>query len=980
MAETLEFRLLGPIDLISDGQSVLPGGSRQRDLLALLLLEANRTVSTDRLIDRLWEGAPPATAAPALQVYVAKLRKLLDKGDPARIVTANGGYRLEVDEPSIDSERFEQLARQGHDALRAGSVRTAAATLHRALELWRGDALADVRHLDGAMIEATRLEELRARALGDRIDADLGVGHHSRLIAELEHLVEDHPLRERHWAQLMVALYRDGRQADALRTYQRAATTLGEELGIEPGPDLHHLEERVLLQDPTLSLIAADPAPPTNLERQITSFVGRSRELHRLTELVRERPLVTLIGPGGAGKTRLALKIGEDLLSSYAEGVWIVDLAPVGDPDHVPYKIAEALSVSEQPGVPIADTVRQHLEQRELLLVVDNCEHLLAATAALVRTLLSHCPLLSVLATSRERLGLDGETTWTVPPLGFPASDTEVISAGHHDAVDLFVERARLVDPEFDLDGANSLHVAEICRRLDGLPLAIELAAARVNVLSLADISRRLADRFSVLDRRSRFQPLRHATLGAAMRWSYDLLDDPERSLFCRLSVFSGRFTLEDAEDICTDEDLTQAHVLDVLARLVDKSLVVAHTADDGPARYALLETLRAFATQRQAETGDPEDIGFRHSHRFLLLAEKADVELQGGHQPEWLNRLEADHDNLRSAFDWLMRSGRTEDALRMGTALRWFWKIHDHVSEGSDRLERALEQDHKVAPTVRARALMAAGALWSSSDVSKAYALLEESRTLAAKADDELCQGLALGWLGLLDRIGNRLESSKARLTRALDLLESVGEAWAIAFVLGHLGVLAREQGALDEAADYHERALEIDRAMGNVQDEAWNLSGLGLVYLYQGESERAKALLEKSLMVHRDLGFDFETASMSILLAVSSARAGEPEQAATFLAEAAHLAHQLGSARLADAAYRARAAVALESGDPQRAVELLGTAERIRITNGLSRSMFQGLFERNEGQLRTLLTPEEFLTAWEAGRSTDEASGRVS
>lgn len=975
MAGQLEFRFLGPIDLMSDGRSILPGGSRQRDLLALLLLDANRTVSTDRLIDRLWAGTPPSTAVSALQVYVAKLRKLLN--NDARIVTGNGGYRLEVDDSAIDAVRFERFAQQGHEALGSGSIRTAAVTLRRALAEWRGDVLADVRHLDGAGVEVTRLEELRGRALGDRIDADLAAGNHSELIAELETLVEEHPLRERHWAQLMLALYRDGRQADALRAYRRAGTVLGEELGIEPGPDLGELEERILFQDPTLSLPAPDQAPATNLERQITSFIGRNREIARLAELVRERPLVTLTGPGGAGKTRLACRIGEDLVSSYAEGVWIVDLAPVVDGNQVPSRVAEALSISEQPGVPTVDTVRQFLEHRELLLIIDNCEHLLAAAATLVNTLLTTCPLLSVLATSRERLGLSGETTLTVPPLAFPAAGATTFSGGDHDAVDLFVARTRLVDPDFVLDDSNSAQVADICRRLDGLPLAIELAAARVNALSLGDISQRLTDRFAVLDRQSKFQPLRHATLRAATLWSYDLLDEPERALFRRLSVFNGRFTLEDAENICAGDDLHRSSVLEVLTRLVDKSLVVAHTMEDQPSRYALLETLRAFATEQQAVVDGSDDLKNRHARRFLLLAETAEVELQGGRQPEWLNRLDADHDNLRSAFDWLMESGRVEDALRMGTALRWFWKMHDHITEGSDRLERALDRSEPVAEALRARALMAAGILQSSSDVTRARALLEESRRLAAAAGDDVCQGLGLGWLGLLDRMEDRLERSEVNLTKALALLEAADEPWAIAFALGHLGVLAREQGALDAAADYHERALQIDRDSGNSQDEAWNLGGLGLVFLYQGENERARRFLDESRAVQRALGFDFETASMSILLGVTAARAGEPKQAETYLAEATRLANHLGSARLLEATHRARASAAIESGQTARAAQLIRDAEQIRAGNGLSRTMFQALFEPDDDRLASMLAAEEPVVAAEADRPTDDPAG---
>ena len=959
MSEDFQFRVLGPIDLVSDGTSILPSGSRQRDLLALLLLEVDHTVSVDRLIDRLWDGTPPPTASSALQVYIAKLRKLFD--DPTIIITGNGGYRLRIDDSALDSRRFEHLSRTGQAALAAGSFEVAATTLRSSLDIWRGDALSDVRHLEGAQIEATRLEELRGRTIGDLIDAELAVGHHSESIAELEHLVDVHPLRERHWAQLMLALYRDGRQADALRAYRRASLVLGEELGIEPGPHLRELEEQILLHDPDLLLSTTIPASLTNLERQVTSFVGREQELERLVQLVRERPLVTLTGPGGSGKTRLAIKIGEILLPSYQDGVWIIDLSSIGRAEQVPYKVAEALSIIEQPGSLMAATVQRHVGQKQLLLIFDNCEHVLAAAAELVRELLSRCPMASVLATSRERLAIEGETTWTVPPLAFPSEDSNSIRVGGHDAVELFADRARLIDSEFELTSTNAIQVADICRRLDGLPLAIELAAARINVLSLDDISDRLADRFALLSRHSRFQPLRHSTLKAAIQWSYDLLDELERTLFRRLSVFSGRFLLEDAVDIC-DNGPTQPslQVFEVLERLVEKSLVVAHTTGSGPTRYGLLETLRAFAADLQLGAGAPELIEYRHAQRFLRLAEEAEAELQTGLQPEWLDRLENDHDNLRASFDWLMGSDRIEDALRMGIALRWFWKMHDHVSEGADRLQRALARDSEVATTIRARALMTAGILRISIDVVQAYSLLEESLELAQNSGDMVCQGLSHGWMGLIDRIGDRLEDSRTHLTTALALLESAEVPWATAFVLGHLGVLAREQGHLDQAAVYHERALAIDRKLGNIQDEAWNLAGLGLIHLYHGDHHRAEILLGKSLVVHRELGFDFETASMAILLAIAAARAGTPDKAAGLLAEAADLADHLGSARLSDATHRARATVALESGEPNTALDHLSTAQRIRIDNGLSRSMFQRLFDDDERRLRSLVSPE--------------------
>jgi predicted ATPase/DNA-binding SARP family transcriptional activator len=971
MSRELEFRVLGAVDVVANGESVVPKSARQRDLLALLLLHANITVSSDRLIDRLWQGEPPATASAALQVYVAKLRGVIAECPTATITTVGGGYRFDVDIATIDSHQFEQLAGRGRSALLAGSLRTAVETLQPALELWRGEPLADVRHLEGVLVEVTRLEEMRLQASGTLIDAELGLGRHLEMIPELERLVQEDPLQERRWAQLMLALYRAERQSDALRAYRRAAEILGEELGIEPGPDLYNLEERILLQDPTLSPTEEETTPPTNLERVVTSFVGRERELGRLAELLRARPLITLTGPGGAGKTRMAREVGEQVLASYSDGVWFVDLASVRGGSEVPYRIAETLGVAEQLDLPILDVVSRHLHHRSLLLILDNCEHLVDEVAELVGSLLAACPLLTILATSRERLGVEGETTWTVPPLAFPEHGSVVVSPGEHEAVDLFVERARLVDPAFELTAANGLSVAGICRRLDGLPLAIELAAARVGMLSLAEIEERLAADLSLLSRRSRFQPMRHATLTAAVRWSYELLDDEERALFSRLAVFSGRFLLADAEAVCSDDRLPGPRVFDVLTRLVEKSLVVAHTTEKSGTRYSMLETLRAFAGD--IEAGEADAMAERHANHFLVLAEEAGRELQGARQWEWLDRLDADHDNLRAAFDWLVVNERVEAALRMGAALLWFWKMHDNIAEGTARLTRGLAAGGEVSAAVRAEALTAAAVLTSSSDVDAAYGMLEESRSLAASADDRLGAGLALGWMGLLDRIRGQLEVSRDHLTEALELVEDAGGDWATSFVLGHLGVLAREQGLLEAAVDYHERALVISRKIGNVQDEAWNVAALGVIHLYQGRYQQAREFLERSHEAQSDLGFDFELATVSILLAVSSARSGDPDAASPILARAHQRARHLRSARLLDAVYRARATVAGSRGDGKRATQMLGAAHRFSEENGLSRSMFQAFFDADAQLIRSMLSSDEFAAAWDSGRLVD-------
>ncbi|MFD5544147.1 BTAD domain-containing putative transcriptional regulator, partial [Streptomyces sp. NPDC127079] len=624
----MRFGILGPLDLrTDDGTPLDPGGPRPRALLALLLLDAGRAVSTRRLIDGLYGAEPPAGAANALQSQISRLRRRL--APHAEIEAGATGYRLVTPRDSVDAHRFEELSAAGRAALAAGDHTRAAARLREALALWRGPALPD---LPDAGAEAARLEELRLAAVQDRIEAELALGGGAELVPELRALLAGRPLSERLYGQLMRALHASGRPAEALTVFEEARRALADELGADPSPELAELH---------LELLRGTGPERPRLPVQLTRFVGREPELTRIAALLADARLITLTGPGGAGKTRLAIEAAQ-----HHPAACLVELAPLTDGARIPYAVLAALGVREGLRTPAADTTDRllaALEDRELLLVLDNCEHLVAQAAEVVSLLLAVCPGVRVLATSRESLGITGEILVPVPPL--PPEP----------AVRLFLDRARAVRPGFD----GHARVPGICAALDGLPLAIELAAARLRTLTPDELADRLDDRFRLLSRGDRAKAPRHRTLRAVVEWSWDLLDEEERELARRLTVFSGGATLAAVEAVCG-----LPYPEDVLASLVEKSFV-----EVSEGRYRMLETIRAFAAE------EPRDLGDAHAAYFLRLAEEAEPHLRGGGQLRWLARLAAEHGNLDAALGHLVRHD-TDGALRLMGPLSWFWRL----------------------------------------------------------------------------------------------------------------------------------------------------------------------------------------------------------------------------------------------------------------------------------------------------------------
>jgi predicted ATPase/DNA-binding SARP family transcriptional activator len=682
----MEFRILGPLEVVSDdGPLDVPGG-KPRALLALLLVHANRVVPQDRLLEDLWEGSPPQSRAATLRPYVHQLRRALQV-DSLR--TRSGGYVLEVKDSEVDALRFERTVNEVSQVGDA-SPRWVSLRLGEALAWWRGQALAGFEDTAWARAEAARLNELRLGAVADVIDARLRLGEHAMLVPELESLVSEHPLRERLWAQLMLALYLCDRQAEALRAYQRVRTMLVEELGVEPCAELVGLELRILDHDETLvappesvgavTVMDVDAAEPgVGLPSPPTSFVGRDTEVDEVSQLVEGHRLVTLSGAGGCGKTRLAVEVARRLAGGFADGVRFADLAAITDQAHVADAVAGALGLAQEPtSVDPVGRVARYLGERSMLCVLDNCEHLLDACAALAEAIVSRDGVSRLLATSREPLAVVGEQVYVVPSLDV---DTE--------AVGLFADRAGEARAAFEVDDANRATIAEICRRLDGIPLAIELAAARMSHMSPAQVLERLDGRFTLLAGARRIP--RHQTLRATFDWSYDLLGAREQELLCRLATFPVSFSLEAAQAVAGGED-----VLDALASLVAKSLVQIVDAGER-LRYRLLEAVRLYAHERLG-ADDVEACRARHHDWVVGWLESIPLEerLLGDLDPLFVTEFA----NVRAAVEWSQAHGDPEAVARIAAGTDWL--LGEYPVEATGWCEGAAAAGEALPPDLQ--------------------------------------------------------------------------------------------------------------------------------------------------------------------------------------------------------------------------------------------------------------------------------------
>ncbi|MEW1845161.1 BTAD domain-containing putative transcriptional regulator [Nonomuraea angiospora] len=1017
----MRFGVLGPLAVwTADGEPVKVPEVKVRALLADLLIHAGRPVSADRLIEDLWGDRPPANASGALRVKVSQLRRAVG----GLVAYRAPGYVLQVEPSSVDAGLFETLIGR---AQRASGPQERAALLREALGLWRGDAYAEFAGEPFALAAVARLGEQRLAALEELAEARLGLGEHALLAAELASLVAEHPLRERLRAAHVRALYLAGRQSEALTAYEELRRHLSEELGLDPGPELAALHRAILRQDPSLGPVAR---PRGNLPAPLTSLVGRDEAVAEVRSLLRAGRLVTLTGPGGVGKTRLALAAASG--TGGGDG-WLVELAALR-PGAAQVEVAEAVAAvlglrddTAGPGAPYEGAVERiagALAGREPLLVLDNCEHVVEQVAALAGRLLQAAPGLRILATSQEPLRIEGEALWSVPPLTREA------------AVELFAARAG-VEPDAD--------VAEICARLDGLPLALELAASRMRALTPRQLADRLDDRFRLLASGLRGAPARQRTLRAMIDWSWELLTGPERVVLRRLAVHADGGTLEAAEEVSADPGVD---VLDALARLVDRSLVVRVRAPGAEPRYRLLESVAAYCLERLAEAGELDEVRLRHAAYYTALAERAEPYLRGHGQRDALALLDAESANLRAALETAVRLARPGEAVRLVNAMAWYWVLRGRLGEGQRALEAALAvpgaagpaaaqarvwlaglrmlagwlepPDHAVFEAIEGRSEQARArwfigyAMFGYDDLSASRALIEQALETFQELGDKWGTGAALNvlaryaatrgdlaalrrdgerglalfrelgdrWgelraaenLGTLAEITGDYERATELRTDGLRMAEELGLWSSVSDALSRLGRIALLTGDHARADDYHERARRLAVEQSNRPAEEFAELGLALAARRQGRLDEAERRLRAWLGWVRDVAGEPGAALILAELGFAAEQRGDAAAALELQLEGLRAARRVGDPRATALALEGLAGARALGGRHEEAALLLGRAAALRAAAGAPLPAGErGDVDRITAAVRAALGQEALDAALERGAVTE-------
>jgi predicted ATPase/DNA-binding SARP family transcriptional activator len=945
------------------GDDVLSiGPPLQRALLAALLVDGSHTVQVPVLLDRLWGDDPPETAVKSIQKYVSNLRRVLG----ADRIVSNGGYRLVSDIDEIDELRFERALTMSGSEGKDPEQRLA--LLEDALALWRGEPYADLPQPLFLEPVRVRLGEMRLAIIEDRLSLMLDLGRYDRVSTETGELVDLHPLRERLWRLRMTALAGMGRQAEALGEYRRLRELLGEQLGLEPSPETAALEERILLQDPAL-------APPRNMEGNLpprsSSIVGRESDLERLEVLLERSRLLTILGTAGVGKTTLALELARRLEANYPQGAWIVGLGPIGDPQRVHGVTAEVLGVPEAAMGAGSSVLGEHLSGRRALILFDNCEHVVDAAAELISRLMISTPEVDVIVTSRQPLGIGGETVFNVDALPFPSSATPAPLASDYPAVRLLVTRAEEAGARLPPLEQSVRDLADIARCLDGIPLAIELAAARLRLNSPAELSKRLRDRISPLSSGRRDAPERQQTIEAAIDWSFRLLDPPERQLLARLSVFRGSFSLDAAVLVCGSDD---QDVESLLSTLIDRSLVTVQPQAEGSNRYLLLHVIRLFA-QARLDVDDSARTARHHAEYFGRLAvgeDSPEARLESRH----LSDLAVDYENLRAAMAHLFDTD-TVTGLRLAASLGTFWLETGRMSEAKTWLERFLAVSSEAPAEFRSSAYLALSQAYQPMSTQLALRASESALVDARTTGDRRLVAHALHSVGRAYARRLEQESAVPLIEQALEIFEDLDDKWGMAQCHDALGITF---AGSTRGLNHHVRAIELYRDIGASHDlastlysmayrslipagsfddarvaldESLNISrglqthlgilhaqtGLGQLARLEGSLDEARMLLGECLEGMRDLGDHRCTVRVLAALAQVMHAQTDNDRAWTYLDQAAGLVTEDDPGTLSDLV-DILAITALASGDAATAALWMGAAESTRLRRGLRRA----------------------------------------
>lgn len=900
----LAVRLLGPVTARSDDVELRLTRPLERALLARLAFSPGEAVQAPSLLDELWSSAPEGGLAP-LHTLVYRLRRTLGPAAPS-LAKEGGGYVLQVSPDDIDLRRFEELAASARRSNEDGHPEESERLLTSALKLWRGPALADVGDVPFAQSQRTRLEELRMSVWEQRIQADLDCGRHDLVVGELERAVADQPLREGLWAKLVLALYRCGRQGDALGAYQRLRRHLIEELGVDPSPALVALQDAVLLHKPELDWVPPAPPPPGalgaavgghsrstksrpahnhNLPTQLNQFIGRAKDLVRIAKLMDSQRLLTLTGLGGCGKTRLAIEAAERLVDSQPDGVWFVDLGPLTDPPSVASAVAGAVGAPSRVGLGMLEALTVFLADKQLIVLLDNCEHLLVSCAELAVQVLSHCPAVKILATSREPLRIPGEIAWPLGPLPFPKSGTAPVSLEElcgWDSGRLLAARMATAAPSRALADSDAPVLSRICSLLEGIPLAIELAAAQACCFGLEDTVDHLDD-LDFLACGYRTAPDRQQTLRATLDWSYRLLSPRAQVLFRRLSVFAGDFSLSAAAHVCADEVLGPAQAESSLAELTSKCLVSTDVSQ-ARARYRMLVPVRTYAAEKLVEAGEAHAYKLRHVHWFSAVAQEANSAVEGSDPISGFATFDGDHPNFSAALTTCADMDK-EAGLALANSLYPLWS-RKRGREGLSWLDRFLDaegDDALVSSTARQGAVLA----WYLGDHQRLQRMLEVALTAgerchdrshlgralitswqtAAQAGDFLhCRELYAQGVRLLRNIDPRFATYgqlciaaadveqglyRAARLRAESILRSAGSEpnWRNRLhALVELGWMDLEQGYFVAATERFRDCLERARELSETQWQAEGHAGLGAIAAAHGQIQEAAAAFDEA------------------------------------------------------------------------------------------------------------------------------------